>query len=300
MAGGHNLLMLGPPGSGKSMIAKRIPSILPPPTTDEFLEILNIHSAAGSSVLEGKSFFRRPVRSPHHTISDVGLLGGGTIPGPGEISLAHNGILFLDELPEFKRSALEVMRQPLEDGEVTISRSAGKITLPSRFMLVAAMNPCPCGYLGDSTNDCRCSMPQIHRYRSRVSGPLLDRIDIHVEAPAVKVEDLQNEVAGESSFEMRTRIEKCRRIQTKRFANKNISSNSDIGHKMLSEVCQIGKKEASTLKYAMNELSLSARAYDKILKVSRTIADLDGNENIQMIHLLEAIQYRSLDRSLIL
>ena len=292
--------MLGPPGSGKSMIAKRIPSILPKPSTDEFLEILNIHSAAGSSVLNTGMFFRRPVRSPHHTISDVGLLGGGTIPGPGEISLAHNGVLFLDELPEFKRSALEVMRQPLEDGEVTISRSAGKVTLPSRFMLVAAMNPCPCGYLGDSANDCRCSMPQIQRYRSKVSGPLLDRIDIHVEAPAVRVEDLQNQDHAESSFDMRARIENCRFIQSERFSGSNISCNANLTHKMISELCKIGVREASTLKQAMNELSLSARAYDKILKVARTIADLDTSIDIQMKHLLEAIQYRSLDRSFIL
>ena len=300
VAGGHNLLMLGPPGSGKSMIAKRIPSILPKPSREEFLEILNIHSAAGNSVLDEKKFFRRPVRSPHHTISDVGLLGGGTIPGPGEISLAHNGILFLDELPEFKRSALEVMRQPLEDGEVTISRSAGKITLPSRFMLVAAMNPCPCGYLGDATNDCRCSMPQIQRYRSRVSGPLLDRIDIHVEAPAVRVEDLQDDQEGESSHEISLRIQQCRAVQTERYEGTEIISNSNITNKMLTAHCQIGREEASILKRAMNELSLSARAYDKILKVSRTIADLAHSENIEMNHLLEAIQYRSLDRSLIL
>ena len=300
VAGGHNLLMIGPPGSGKSMIAKRIPSILPPPSTDEFLEILNVHSAAGNSVLANNEFFRRPVRSPHHTISDVGLLGGGTIPGPGEISLAHNGILFLDELPEFKRSALEVMRQPLEDGEVTISRSAGKITLPSRFMLVAAMNPCPCGYLGDSSNDCRCSMPQIQRYRSRVSGPLLDRIDIHVEAPAVQIDDLQSEEKNESSKSIAERVLTCREIQTKRYKNGDNGYNANISNQTIQKYCKIGLEEASILKRAMNELSLSARAYDKILKVSRTIADLEQSENIQMNHLLEAIQYRSLDRSLIL
>lgn len=300
VAGGHNLLMIGPPGSGKSMIAKRIPSILPRPSTEEFLEILNIHSAAGNSVFDEQSFFQRPVRTPHHTISDVGLLGGGTIPGPGEISLAHNGILFLDELPEFKRSALEVMRQPLEDGEVTISRSAGTITLPSRFMLVAAMNPCPCGYLGDVANDCRCSMPQVQRYRSRVSGPLLDRIDIHVEAPAVSVDDLQNKSIGEPSSEIRKRIKNCRFVQAERYQQNKCSSNANMTNKMLIKYCEIGASEASVLKRAMDELSLSARAYDKILKVSRTIADLDDSDTIKMNHMLEAIQYRSLDRSLIL
>ena len=300
VAGGHNLLIIGPPGSGKSMIAKRIPSILPDPTEDEFIEILNIHSAAGNFELNRASLFKRPVRSPHHTISDVGLLGGGTIPGPGEISLAHNGVLFLDELPEFKRSALEVMRQPLEDGIVTISRSAGKITLPSRFMLIAAMNPCPCGYLGDSTNDCRCSLPQIHRYRSRVSGPLLDRIDIHVEAPAVSVDDIQSKKPEESSAEIRNRIEVCRLMQKERYKSKSILNNANMSNKMIRDYCKIGSNEASILKRAMNELSLSARAYDKILKVSRTIADLAASKDIEMNHLLEAIQYRSLDRSYIL
>ena len=282
------------------MIAKRIPTILPDPTEDEFIEILNIHSAAGNFELNRASLFKRPVRSPHHTISDVGLLGGGTIPGPGEISLAHNGVLFLDELPEFKRSALEVMRQPLEDGIVTISRSAGKITLPSRFMLVAAMNPCPCGYLGDSTNDCRCSLPQIHRYRSRVSGPLLDRIDIHVEAPAVSVDDIQSEKPEESSAEIRNRIEVCRSMQIERYKSRSILNNANMSNKMIRDYCKIGSNEASILKRAMNELSLSARAYDKILKVSRTIADLAASKDIEMNHLLEAIQYRSLDRSYIL
>jgi magnesium chelatase family protein len=300
VAGGHNLLIIGPPGSGKSMIAKRIPSILPDPSHEEFLEILNIHSAAGNFILKDKNSFKRPVRSPHHTISDVGLLGGGTIPGPGEISLAHNGILFLDELPEFKRSALEVMRQPLEDGEVTISRSAGKVTLPSRFMLVAAMNPCPCGYLGDSMNDCRCSMPQIQRYRSKVSGPLLDRIDIHVEAPAVRVEDIQSKKAEEVSSVIRERVRLCKQIQTERYQSNKTMSNANMSSKLLKKHCSIGGKEASILNRAMNELSLSARAYNKILKVSRTIADLDGSMAIKMNHLLEAIQYRSLDRSYIL
>ena len=300
VAGGHNLMMLGPPGSGKSMIAKRIPSILPQPHLDEFLEILNIYSAGGNALIkEGKSL-SRPVRTPHHTISDVGLLGGGTIPGPGEISLAHNGVLFLDELPEFKRSALEVLRQPLEDGEVTISRSAGKITLPSRFMLVAAMNPCPCGYLGDTTRECRCSMPQVQRYRARVSGPLLDRIDIHVEAPAVRVEDLQVKEVGESSTDIRGRVEKCRTIQKQRFVNTSIVCNANMSNKMITSFCTLSDENMHMLSGAMNKLSLSARAYDRILKLSRTIADLDDSNEIEKLHLLEAIQYRSMDRSAII
>ena len=300
VAGGHNLLMIGPPGSGKSMIAKRIPSILPMPDMNEFLEILNIYSAGGNSLIKEGRALSRPVRTPHHTISDVGLLGGGTIPGPGEISLAHNGVLFLDELPEFKRSALEVLRQPLEDGEVTISRSAGKITLPSRFMLVAAMNPCPCGYLGDMTRECRCSMPQIQRYRARVSGPLLDRMDIHAEAPAVRVEDLQVREKGESSEKMRTRVEECRAIQKQRFADTSITCNANMPNEMITSVCMLSNDDLHMLRRAMNELSLSARAYDRILKVARTIADLAGVENIGKPHLLEAIQYRSMDRSFIL
>jgi len=300
VAGGHNLLMLGPPGSGKSMVAKRIPSILPKPSMNEFLEILNVYSAGGNSLIKEGKALSRPVRAPHHTISDVGLLGGGTIPGPGEISLAHNGVLFLDELPEFKRSALEVLRQPLEDGEVTISRSAGKITLPSRFMLVAAMNPCPCGYLGDTTRECRCSMPQVQRYRARVSGPLLDRIDIHVEAPAVRVEDLQVREKGESSENMRVRVEKCRTIQYERFQGNSITCNANMPNKMIREYCDLSDADLHMLRRAMNELSLSARAYDRILKVSRTIADLDGVESIGKTHLLEAIQYRSMDQSFIL
>jgi magnesium chelatase family protein len=297
VAGGHNLIMMGPPGSGKSMIAKRIPSILPKPSMNEFLEILNVYSAGGNSLIkEGKSL-SRPVRTPHHTISDVGLLGGGTIPGPGEISLAHNGVLFLDELPEFKRSALEVLRQPLEDGEVTISRSAGKITLPSRFMLVGAMNPCPCGYLGDTTRECRCSIPQVQRYRARVSGPLLDRIDIHVEAPAVMVEDLQVRESGESSECMRGRVEKCREIQKQRFTNTSIACNANMPNKMISSFCMLSDADLHMLRRAMNDLALSARAYDRILKLSRTIADLEGAQSIARKHLLEGIQYRSLDRS---
>ncbi len=300
VAGGHNLLMIGPPGSGKSMVAKRIPSILPTPTMEEFLEILNIYSVGGDSLDGYGSVLSRPVRSPHHTISDVGLLGGGVIPGPGEISLAHNGVLFLDEFPEFKRSVLEVLRQPLEDGEVTISRSAGKVTLPSRFMLVAAMNPCPCGYLGDPTRECRCSMPQIQKYRARLSGPLLDRIDIHVEAPAVRVEDLQQREEGESSSFIKARVENCRDIQDIRFTGTSITCNANMTNKMISSECEVSIEELRTLKKAMKEFSLSARAYDRILKVSRTIADLGQSKHIERRHLLEAIQYRKLDRSFII
>ena len=299
MAGGHNALIIGPPGSGKSMVSKRLPTILPKPTLDEFLEILGIHSAAGQSFVKECRAYRRPFRSPHHTISDVGLLGGGTIPGPGEISLAHNGVLFLDELPEFKRSALEVLRQPLEDGEVTISRSAAKVTLPSSFMLVAAMNPCPCGYLGDSTRQCRCSVPQIQRYRARVSGPLLDRIDIHVEAPALRMEELRSTALGESSAAMGARIEPCRNKQLQRFEDiPRIACNARMTQALIRNHCKLGSETGHLLQRAMEELGLSARAYDRILKVSRTIADLDHSDSIQSKHLMEAIQYRTLDRNL--
>ena len=300
VAGAHNLLIIGPPGAGKSMVAKRIPSILPKPELEEFLEILNIYSVEGSDLLLHSKGMVRPVRTPHHTISDVGLLGGGSIPGPGEISLAHNGILFLDELPEFKRSALEVLRQPMEDGQVTISRSAGKVTLPCKFMLVAAMNPCPCGYLGDPKNTCRCSMPQIQKYRSRISGPLMDRIDIHVETPAVKIEELQDVRKGEDSSSIRKRVEICRDFQKQRCQKLGIDfcTNSIIPQKLMEEVCSIGLSEKKLLKNAINKLSLSARAYNKILKVARTIADLETTSIIQENHLLEAIQYRSLDRNL--
>jgi magnesium chelatase family protein len=281
------------------MISKRLPTILPKPSLNEFLEILGIHSAAGQSFSQSCRMHRRPFRAPHHTISDVGLIGGGTIPGPGEISLAHNGVLFLDELPEFKRSALEVLRQPLEDGEVTISRSAGKITLPSNFMLVAAMNPCPCGYLGDSARQCRCSMPQIQRYRARVSGPLLDRIDIHVEAPALGLRELRSSQPGESSDAMRERIEPCRQTQVERFGSRSqMTCNADMSQALIRKHCRLSHAIGNLLQQAMEQLGLSARAYDRILKVSRTIADLDHAENIKEKHLLEAIQYRTLDRNL--
>ncbi len=297
VAGGHNLIMIGPPGSGKSMIARRIPGIMPRPTLDEYLEILRIHSAAGHTMQGGLQFLQRPSRAPHHTISDVGLLGGGTIPGPGEISLAHHGVLFLDELPEFKRSALEVLRQPLEDGHVTISRSAGKITLPCDFMLVAAMNPCPCGYLGDPKHECRCAPAQIQRYRARISGPLLDRIDLHVEAPALSLTELRSDKSGESSSAMRERIEQARQLQLIRFKGTTLTANTRMLPSQIKKFCAIDSSMGDMLQQAMEQLSLSARAYDRILKVARTIADLAESERIQSNHLLEAIQYRSLDRN---
>jgi magnesium chelatase family protein len=298
VAGAHNLLMIGPPGAGKSMIAKLIPTIMPRPSLDEFLEVLNIHSAAGRTLSDGLPFLSRPYRSPHHTISDVGLLGGGAIPGPGEISLAHHGVLFLDELPEFKRSALEVMRQPLEDGHVTISRSAGKVTLPCSFMLVAAMNPCACGYLGDPRHECRCSPAQIQRYRARISGPLLDRIDLHVEAPSLTIEELRQVRPGEPSAAVRARVEAARLRQRTRFAATRTTVNARMTHAQIRAHCAPDAALGRLLQQAMEELHLSARAYDRILKVARTIADLAGADAIAAPHLLEAIQYRSLDRNL--
>ena len=298
VAGNHNLLMIGPPGAGKSMVAKRMPTVMPESTLEEHLEILSIHSAAGRTISGEAGWGTRPFRSPHHTISDVGLLGGGTIPGPGEISLAHHGVLFLDELPEFKRSALEVLRQPLEDGEVTISRSAGKITLPCSFMLVAAMNPCPCGYLGDTRHQCRCTPTQVQRYRSRISGPLLDRIDIHIDAPALSIAELRSEKPGETSGTLRARIQTARERQHARFTGTAITSNARMTHAQIRKHCAIDSALGDLLQHAMEQLSLSARAYDRILKVARTIADLAAAEKIEAPHLLEAIQYRSLDRTL--
>ena len=299
-AGAHNLLMLGPPGSGKSMISKRIPTILPPLQEPEYLDILRIYSASGKTLNGGGLTAVRPFRSPHHTISDVGLIGGGAIPGPGEISLAHHGVLFLDELPEFKRGALEVLRQPLEDGEVTISRSAGRVTLPSSFMLVSAMNPCPCGYLGDPRQTCQCSALQIQRYRSRISGPLLDRIDIHVEAPALSIEELRQKEPGESSYAIRERVAAARLRQSTRFKDNPVGVplvNARMAHRDIRRHCRLTDELGDRLQQAMKSLHLSARAYDRILKVARTIADLDESEAIQSPHLMEAINYRTLDRS---
>ncbi len=299
VSGGHNLLMIGPPGSGKSMLSKRIPGIIPPMTLDEAIDTTKIHSICG--LLDAKRSFvaTRPFRSPHHTISDVGLLGGSANPTPGEVSLAHNGVLFLDELPEFKRSTLEVMRQPLEDGKVTISRAAGSMTFPAEFMLVAAMNPCPCGYWGDLKRECRCSSPQVQRYRQRISGPLLDRIDIHVEVPAVHYKDISSTVNGEPTETIRARVENARAAQQQRFTgNGQTSCNARMSAKQIKQFCALDEESQNILKMAMTELNLSARAYDRILKVARTIADLEAQENIQSHHIGEAIQYRTLDRSL--
>ncbi len=299
VSGGHNLLIVGPPGSGKSMIAKRLPGILPHPTREEFLEILAIHSSAGMT-LGGAIPFARPFRAPHHTISDAGLLGGGSIPKPGEVSLSHHGVLFLDEFPEFSRSALEVLRQPLEDGSVTISRSAAKVTLPCECMLVAAMNPCPCGHLGDPQHRCRCSPTMIQNYRSRISGPLMDRIDLHVEAPSVSVTQLRSAEEGESSAAIRTRVERTREIQAERFARATEGHaqlcNARMGSKDIKKFCALGAEQEKMLIGAMTRLRLSARAHDRILKVARTIADMAGSETISSAHLSEAIGYRNLDR----
>ena len=299
VAGGHNLLMVGPPGSGKSMIAKRIPSIMPAPSLEEFLEILGIYSASGLTQISENKYFKRPFRAPDHTISRVGLTGGGPNPKPGEISLAHNGVLFLDELPEFG-SILDNLRQPMEDGKLTISRAAGKITFPCKFMLVAAMNPCKCGYLGDPKRKCKCTQSQIQQYRARISGPLLDRIDIHVEASALPISDLSKSQKSESSAEIRKRVEAAREIQKARFVKFSMASktNAAMTPAQIRKYCVLAPEQSSILEAAMDELGLSARAWDRILKVSRTIADLDNSDSIKTTHLLEAISYRSLDRNL--
>ena len=299
VAGGHNVLMIGPPGSGKSMLAKRIPTIIPPLTLDEAIETTKIHSIVGLLDAEQSFVSTRPFRPPHHTISDIGLLGGGTFPNPGEVSIAHNGVLFLDELPEFKRSALEVMRQPLEDGKVTVSRAAGSVTFPSEFMLVAAMNPCPCGYFGDLKRECRCGPVQVQRYRQRISGPLLDRIDLHIEVPAVEYRDVASERAEETSAAIRNRIVDARDRQQERFrSDVKVNCNARMATRQLKQYCKLGQDSHELIRVAMSELNLSARAYDRILKVSRTIADLDGKTDIAPEHVSEAIQYRTFDRTL--
>ena len=295
-AGGHNVLLIGSPGSGKTMLAQRLPGILPQPTLEEALEITKMHSIAGVLPSDTPLITTRPFRNPHHTISAVGLSGGGRIPRPGEVSLSHNGVLFLDELPEFNKNALEVLRQPLEDGKVTISRVNATLTYPCNTMLVAAMNPCKCGYHGDPQRECTCSEAQIHQYVSKISGPLLDRIDLHIEVPSVSYQDLDSKRTGENSAQIRERVEAARERQRARFSGTGIFSNSQMTSAMTREFCQLGEAESELLGNAFNRLSLSARAYNRILKVARTIADLAESPNIQIPHLAEAIQYRSLDR----
>ncbi len=295
-AGGHNILMIGPPGSGKTMLARRLPTILPNMTFEEALETTKIHSVAGVLNSDHALLATRPFRTPHHTISDVALIGGGQYPRPGEVSLAHNGVLFLDELPEFKRNVLEVLRQPIENGEVTVSRAVASVSFPSSFMLVGAMNPCACGHWGDERKQCVCTPSQIQRYRRKISGPLLDRIDIHIEVPAVDYSKLSSDLPAENSETIRERVMKAREIQVKRYREERIYCNGQMHTRHIRKFCRLDDQARNILESAMEKMSLSARAYSRILKVSRTIADLEGSDLIRSEHVSEAIQYRSLDR----
>jgi len=297
-AGGHNIIMIGPPGSGKTMLAKRLPSILPDMTLEESLETTKIHSVVGLIPARGSIVRRRPFSAPHHTGSDASLVGGSTVPKPGEVSLAHNGVLFMDELPEFHRNVLEALRQPLEDGYVSISRVKSSTRFPANFMLVCAMNPCPCGFLTDPRKECHCTPLRIQKYLSKISGPLLDRIDIHIEIPPVRYKELSDEASGEKSEKIKERVQLAREIQVARFKDDGIFSNSKMNHKLIRNHCKLNDTSRGLLKTAITELGFSARCYDKILKVSRTIADLEHKANIEPDHVSEAIQYRGLDRNL--